>query len=79
MAHDLSVQMRLGLAVAGITLDEPKRDLVRPPAPPAAPLDRDAVRAELERRGATAEQLRWLVPSCPSMSAARSFTPIRKL
>lgn len=79
MPHDLSVQMRLGLAVAGISLDEPKRNLVKPPAPTMPAPDRGAICAELERLGATAQQLRWLVPSCPSMSAARSFTPIKKL
>lgn len=79
MPHDLSVQMRLGLATAGINLDEPRRELIKPSAPAPYVVDRAAVRAELEQRGATAEQLHWLVPSCPSLDAARSFTPIRKL
>lgn len=80
MALDASEALRLQLATVGITLDEPRaRYASSPPTQTARVVDRDLVRAELEQRGAKPEQLDWLVASCPSMSAARAFTPIKKL
>lgn len=80
MALNLSECMRLDLARVGISLDDSKPSIARPPAPRGSPVvDRELVRAELTARGATPEQLEWLVPSCPSHEAARAFRPIRKL
>lgn len=79
MALDPSEAMRLQLATVGITLDEPRRYVASPPASATYVVDRQAVRAELEKHELAPEQLNWLVASCPSVQAARAFTPTKKL
>ena len=79
MAYDLSKVMREQLAEAGITLDKPKSNLrvVQKPVPHAG-VDREAVRRTLIERGVDERDLEWMVSSCPSLEAVRTFKPTRK-
>lgn len=74
---DLSEMMRSMLYLNGIQLDSPTppRRATAPAVAPAAPIDRDEIRAILIERGAPEKDLEWLTRSCPSSEHARSYLP----
>lgn len=80
MAFDLSKAMHEDLAEHGIELDAPKPNLrIVQKTVSRVGVDREAVRLTLIARGVAVVDLEWLTASCPSLDAARRFTPPRRL
>ena len=80
-ARDLRQAMRMQLSRnAGIDLGPPTVATVSAAElPPAAPIDRWAIRKILMERGAPARDLQWLTDSCPSTVDAEAYTPPRTM
>lgn len=70
--------LRRSLAGVGIVLDEAEEVAAVPrPAAQTVEVDRDEIRSVLVAAGANEAELAWLVPSCPSVAAARTWRPRR--
>jgi len=79
MSEADSKRLRYLLHEVGITLDEPTPGRA-PQEATEERIDRDEIRRILIERGAPDDaSTDWLVDSCPSMAAARAFTPPRRI
>jgi hypothetical protein len=69
--------VRAELARVGIVLDDPRDAIAHRDVKPdrVAPVDRDALRAELVTAGALDRELDWLTASFPSVEKARAYHP----
>lgn len=73
--NDKSEALRMSLALAGITLDEPRPTAKVDPARARAAIDREAIRQILVDARAPAHDIEWMTAACPSVAAARAYRP----